>query len=64
MTSIEDRFLTIKEVAGRLKLSPRTSQRFIDNGGLEAVRVGRPYRITQRALDKYLERNRFYRKRN
>ena len=60
MTTIEDIFLTPKEVAETLKVTPRTIQRFIENGELEAVKVGRQYRITENALTSYLERNTQY----
>ena len=61
MTSIENKFLTVKEVAKKLKLSSRTIQRIIKERKIEYVQVSkRAPRITQRALDKYLERNTQY----
>jgi excisionase family DNA binding protein len=43
----------VEEVAGRLNLHVKTVRRFIRNGRLPAKRVGREYRVTQRALDEF-----------
>jgi excisionase family DNA binding protein len=50
-----DEFLTVKEVAGLLKLNQQTLRNMIDRGELPAVRVGsRRVRIRQSDLDAFL----------
>jgi excisionase family DNA binding protein len=45
---------TSKEVADILQVSPRTVERLVAQGTLQAVRVGRRLRITQHQLQAYL----------
>ncbi len=47
-------FLTSDEVAEMLRVDERTVQRMVKDGTIEAVRVGRQYRITPGALQRYL----------
>ena len=47
-------FLTPKEVAGILRVSPRTVQRWVKEGRLRAVRVGKLWRIPREALEEFL----------
>lgn len=47
-------FLTPKEVAGILRVSPRTIQRWVKEGKLRAVKVGKLWRIPREALDELL----------
>ncbi len=47
--------LTIQETAQMLKVSPITVRRFIADGRLEAVRVGRGARVRREALDQLVE---------
>jgi excisionase family DNA binding protein len=49
------RFLTVAEVAQRLRVSNMTVYRLINSGQLPAVRVGRGYRIRTDDVHKYLE---------
>ena len=49
-TGLAISFLTIREVAERLKVSQRTIRRWIDRGYLQAVKLGRTVRIDERAL--------------
>lgn len=46
--------LTVREVAGRLRLSPGTVRRLCDGGQLEHRRPGGRYRVTERGLAQYL----------
>lgn len=46
--------LTPKEVAEILRVSPRTVQRWVKEGKLWAVRVGRLWRIPREALREFL----------
>lgn len=50
-----DVFLTVDEVARRLKVSKMTIYRLINGSRLGAVRVGRSYRIEQASLNEYLK---------
>jgi excisionase family DNA binding protein len=46
--------LTVNEVADELRVSSMTIYRLVKAGRLEAVRVGKNYRIRRSALDTYL----------
>jgi excisionase family DNA binding protein len=50
-------FLTVQEVAERLRVAPRTIYRLLDEGALEGVRVGRSWRVSPAALERYLLTN-------
>src|SRR5688572_1037811 len=47
-------FLTTTQVALKLDISPRTVQRMIESGRLQAARIGHEYMIEPRALDNLL----------
>ena len=48
------RFLTVQEVAEKLRVSSMTVYRLIKNGDLPAVRVGRSFRVRDTDVDAYL----------
>jgi len=48
-------FYTTKELADFLKLTPRTVQRWIDEGQLPAYRFGRKYRVRGDDFDAFLD---------
>ncbi len=48
-------FLTVAEVAARMRVSKMTVYRLVHSGELPAVRVGRSYRVPERAIHDYLE---------
>ena len=48
--------LTIRDVAERLQISPRSVSRLIVTGELKAIRIGRSVRITEGALQDLLTR--------
>jgi excisionase family DNA binding protein len=48
------RFLTVAEVAQRMRVSKMTVYRQIKSGALEAVRVGKSFRIPEAGVDRYL----------
>jgi excisionase family DNA binding protein len=50
-------FLTVQEVADRLRVAPRTIYRLLAEGAIEAVRVGRNWRVSPSALERYLMTN-------
>ncbi len=49
-------WLSTKEAARRLGVTPRTLYRFIDEGGLAAYRLGRVIRLKQGDIDDFIER--------
>jgi excisionase family DNA binding protein len=50
----EVRFLTVAEVASIMRVSKMTVYRLVHAGELPAVRVGRSFRVPERAVDDYL----------
>lgn len=50
-----DRLLTVAEVADHMRVSSMTVYRLIKAGSLQAVRVGKNYRIRTSDLERYLE---------
>lgn len=51
---MEQKFLTVAEVAEVLRMSKMTIYRLINSGELEAVRIGRSFRIPEEAARKLL----------
>jgi excisionase family DNA binding protein len=56
MIMTKEEVYTIEETANILKVSTETIRKLIARGELEARRVGRQYRITREAIDKFLGR--------
>jgi len=54
----ENDILTVEEVAGELRVSPRTVRGWISSGDLIAIDVGREYRINRRDLNAFVEKRR------
>ena len=52
-------FLTVAEVASAMRVSKMTVYRLVHSGELPAVRVGRSFRVPERAVHDYL-RDSFY----
>ncbi len=52
-------FLTVAEVAAQMRVSKMTVYRLVHAGDLEAIRVGRSFRVSEQAVADYLERS-FY----
>lgn len=50
----EMRFLTVAEVAEVMRVSRMTVYRLVHSGELPAVRVGRSFRVPERAVHDYL----------
>ncbi len=50
--------LTVPEVANRLRMTAMTIYRWIENGKLPAIQVGKHYRIRAADVDEMLERSR------
>ena len=49
-------FLTSAEVAAQMRVSKMTVYRLVHGGDLEAVRVGRSFRVTQKAVDDFIDK--------
>jgi excisionase family DNA binding protein len=54
----EVRFLTVAEVAALMRVSKMTVYRMVHGGEMPAVRVGRSFRVPEKAVHEYL-RNAF-----
>jgi excisionase family DNA binding protein len=52
-------FLTIAEVAAKMRVSKMTVYRLVHNAELPAVRVGRSFRVTEDDVNEYLRKS-FY----
>jgi excisionase family DNA binding protein len=50
----EIRFLTVAEVAALMRVSRMTVYRLVHSGELASVRVGRSFRVPERAVHAYL----------
>lgn len=50
----EVKFLTVAEVAELMRVSKMTVYRLVHSGDLTAVRVGRSFRVPERAVHDYL----------
>jgi excisionase family DNA binding protein len=50
----EVRFLTVQEVAALMRVSKMTVYRLVHSGELASVRVGRSFRVPERAVHEYL----------
>jgi excisionase family DNA binding protein len=55
---VDERYLTLPEVAERLQVSRRTVYRWIKVEGLVAYKFANEYRITESALKEFLEARR------
>jgi len=51
----EVKFLTVAEVASIMRVSKMTVYRLVHSGELEAIRVGRSFRVPEQAVHSYLE---------
>lgn len=48
-------YLTVDEVAAKLRVTPKTVRRWCAAGQLKALRAGRPWRITPADLDAFMQ---------
>jgi len=55
----ELKFYTVAEVAAQTRVSKMTVYRLVHSGELEAVRVGRSFRVSEKALREYLAKSYF-----
>ena len=49
------RFLTVAEVAEMMRVSNMTVYRLVHSGELPAVRVGKSFRVPEKAVHEYLQ---------
>ena len=49
------KFLTVAEVASLMRVSKMTVYRLVHSGELEAIRVGRSFRVPEQAVNRYLK---------
>jgi excisionase family DNA binding protein len=55
MSSLSEvRFLTVQEVAALMRVSKMTVYRLVHSGELASVRVGRSFRVPEKAVNDYL----------
>lgn len=54
LEATQSRFMTVGEVASTLRVSSMTVYRLINAGELQAVRIGRSFRVRSDHLDRYL----------
>ncbi len=54
-----EEFMTVAEVATRMRVSKMTVYRLLHGGELPAVRVGRSFRVREEDVDEYLRKS-FY----
>lgn len=52
-------FLTVAEVAEIMRVSKMTVYRLVHSGELPAVRVGRSFRVPEKAVNEYLDASYF-----
>jgi excisionase family DNA binding protein len=50
----DDKFYTVQEVADLLKVHWQSVLNYIKKGDLEALKLGKGYRISQQALDNFI----------
>lgn len=50
-----DRYLTVEQVASQLQMHPDTIRDFLRREVLPGKKVGRIWRVSQAALDRYIE---------
>jgi excisionase family DNA binding protein len=58
MLAVDERYMTLPEVAEQLKMSRRTVYRWVKDGDLAAYKFANEYRITESDLKEFLERRR------
>lgn len=54
---MENKYYTVSEISEILKIHWQTVLRYIKSGKLEAVKLGKGYRISEKALDNFKNQN-------
>lgn len=55
VTTVEERYYTVEEIAKRLRVTRQAIYNWIDEGRLHAVKVGRALRIPESAVNAFLK---------
>ncbi|MHA7180391.1 helix-turn-helix domain-containing protein [Arthrobacter sp. MDB2-24] len=50
-----ENLLTVAEIAARMRVSKMTVYRLVQSGAMPGIRFGRSYRVTESAVQQYLE---------
>lgn len=50
-------YLSVQEIASRLRVSRMTAYRLIHEGEMTSVRIGRQFRIEETEVDRYIASN-------
>jgi excisionase family DNA binding protein len=58
MTNESERFLTVAEVAARLRVTTFTVRRYLNQGELAAYKIGQEWRIKESDLRAFIESRR------
>lgn len=51
-----DNLMPLKEVAKQLNVSPITMKRMLKRGDIKGVKVGRPWKFTEKQVSDYLKK--------
>lgn len=54
-----EKYMSVEDVANCLSVSTRTIYREIQRGHLKSVKIGTSFRISKKALESYLENQKF-----
>ncbi len=57
MADADEQWLTLEDVAGRLRIHIETARRFVREGRLPASKFGKRYWIPENAIDEALRKN-------
>lgn len=57
MVAKNNEFLTVEQVAKTLQVHWQTILNYIKNGKLEALKLGKGYRISQKAISEFVKKN-------
>lgn len=54
---MDEKLMTPAQVAERLQVTERTIYKYLSEGSLDAVKLGRVWRITEEQLQEFLDRH-------
>lgn len=57
MVGKNNEFLTVEQVSELLQVHWQTVLNYIKNGNIEAIKLGKGYRISKNAINKFLKKN-------
>ena len=59
---LSENFLTVQNIADLLKINPLTVYSYIQKGHLNAIKLGRHYRIQEKDFDRFLKEHKVTKK--